>query len=141
VVFGVARPGSLRIEIPSGTGLRFLLVAKDGRLRADLPGEDAMFEGPGTMEVMDRLFGVELKPEDLVGALLGDPVESVRVVWRFDRALPAHVAIERANGSRLSLTLDDPEMDAPSEQAFSFGPPRLQSWTIGEMSDHLGLVR
>lgn len=141
VVFGVARPGSVRIEIPSGTGLRFLLVATDGRLRADLPGDDAMFEGPGTAEIMDRLFGVGLTPEDLVGALLGDPVESVRVVWRFERTRPAHIAIESANGSKLSLTVDDPEIAVPSEQAFSFGPPRLRSWTIGEMSERLGLVR
>ena len=48
VVFGVARPDSLRIEIPAGTGLRFLLVSKEGRLRAVLPGDDAMLEGPAT---------------------------------------------------------------------------------------------
>ena len=43
VVMGVARPDSLRIEIPDGGGLRFLLVCRNGRLRADLPRDGVAF--------------------------------------------------------------------------------------------------
>ncbi|MBK5255492.1 MAG: hypothetical protein JJE39_05615 [Vicinamibacteria bacterium] len=141
VVFGVARPDSLRIEIPSGTGLRFLLVATRGKLRADLPQDDAMFAGPGTADVMKRLFGVDVEPKDLVGALLGSPPESLPVSWRFEGARPTQVTLQGSDGARLSLTFDDPEIEPPSDRAFSFGPPRSRSWTLSEMSDRLGLVR
>lgn len=141
VVFGAARPDSLRIEIPAGTGLRFLLVAKDGLLRADLPGDDAMFEGPATSEVMNGLFGIDVAPKDLVGALLGSPPESLKVFWRFERALPAKMTILGSNATRLTLSLDEPEVQVPRSQAFDFGPPRGSAWTIREMADRLGLTR
>ena len=141
VVFGVARPDSLRIEIPAGTGLRFLLVAKGGRLRADLPGDDAMYEGPATTEVMNGLFGIALTPSDLVGAILGSPPESLSVSWRFDRSLPAQTSIRGANDTRLTLSLDEPEVRSPTPQAFDFGPPRARAWSLREMSDRLGLTR
>ena len=141
VVFGVARPDSLRIEIPAGTGLRFLLVAKDGRLRADLPEDDAMYEGPATTEVMDRLFGIDLSPRDLVGAILGPPPESLRVSWRFERSRPAQMTIRGSNDTRLTLSLDDPEIESPRGRAFDFGPPRARAWSLPEMSDRLGLTR
>ena len=141
VVFGVARPDSLRIEIPAGTGLRFLLVAKDGKLRADLPGDEAMFEGPATSEVMKALFGIDLAPQDLVGAILGSPPDSLSVSWRFERSLPARTTIRGSNDTRLTLNLDDPEIRLPGSRAFDFGPPRKSSWTLREMSDRLGLTR
>ncbi len=141
VVFGVARPDFLRIEIPAGTGLRFLLVAKDGRLRADLPGDDAMFEGPGTAEVMNSLFGIDLEPRDLVGALLGTPPATMNVGWRFEGTLPAQITILGSNATKLSLTLDDPETESPAAQAFEFGPPRRHLWTLRDMSERLGLRR
>jgi len=141
VVFGVARPDSLRIEIPAGTGVRFLLVSANGALRADLPQDDAMFAGPATAEVMDRLFGIDVSPKDLVTAILGAPPPAFRVGWRFDRSLPSQVIIDRASGASLSLTLKDPEIEAPPGRAFEFGPPRNQSWTLQEMSDRLGLKR
>jgi len=141
VVFGVARPDSLRIEIPAGTGLRFLLVAREGRLRADLPGDEAMFEGPATSEVMNGLFGIDLAPGDLVGAILGAPPESLRVAWRFERSQPAQMTIRGSNDTRLTLSLDDPEVRLPRPQAFDFGPPRKEAWTLREMSDRLGLTR
>lgn len=141
VVFGVARPDSLRIEIPAGAGLRFLLVAKNGRLRADLPGDDAMFEGPATTEVMNGLFGIDLSPKDLVGAILGSPPESLGVSWRFEQALPAQMTIRGSNNTRLTLNLDEPEVGAPRSRAFEFGPPRARAWSLREMSDRLGLTR
>lgn len=141
VVFGAARPEALRIEIPAGTGLRFLLVAKDGRLRADLPGDDAMYEGPATTEVMNALFGIELSPRDLVGAILGSPPDSLSLSWRFDRLLPVRLAIRGSNETSLVLSLDDPEIVAPRPQAFEFGPPRGRVWSLREMSDRLGLTR
>ncbi len=141
VVFGVARPDSLRIEIPAGTGLRFLLVARNGTLRADLPEDDAMFEGPGTSEVMNGLFGIDLRPNDLVDAILGSPPGSLRVVWRFDRRVPSQVIIHGSNATKLLLTLDDPEIESPADRAFEVGPARRHSWTLREMSNRLGLVR
>lgn len=141
VVFGVARPDSLRIEIPAGTGLRFLLVAREGTLRADLPGDDAMFEGPGTSEVMNGLFGIDLSPADLVSAILGAPPQSIGVGWRFEKTLPAQVNIRGANNTRLTLTLEEPEVESPRPRAFIFGPPRARVWTLREMSDRLGLTR
>lgn len=141
VVFGVARPDSLRIEMPDGAGLRFLLVSKGGSLRADLPRDDAMFKGPGTREVMDGLFGIDLEPKALVAAILGSPPNGFTAVWRFDRSLPAQVTIEGPNSTRLSLTLDDPEIKAPPAQAFDFPTPRQRLLTLEEMSDRLGLRR
>ncbi len=141
VILGVARPDRVRIEIPAGAGLRFLLVAKDGRLRAELPGDDAMFEGPGTAEVMNRLFGIDLEPKDLVSALLGSPPESLSVGWRFDRSGPVQVTIRGSNTTKLALTLDDTETESPAAQAFDFGPPRRYRWTLPEMSERLGLRR
>jgi hypothetical protein len=141
VVFGAARPEALRIEIPGGTGLRFILVAKDGKLRADLPGDDAMYEGPATTEVMDALFGIDLQPRDLVGAILGSPPDSVSVSWRFERSVPVRLTIRGSNETSLVLSLDDPEIVAPRPQAFEFGPPRARAWSLREMSDRLGLTR
>ncbi len=141
VVIGVARPDSLRIEIPSGAGLRFLLITREGRLRADLPGDDAMFEGPATGEIMNRLFGIDVEAKDLVGALLGSPPPSMNVTWRFELAQPAQVTLEGSNRTKLSLTVDDPEVESPADRAFAFPPPRARSWTVGEMSDRLGLRR
>jgi hypothetical protein len=141
VVFGVARPDSLRIEIPSGAGLRFLLVARDGRLRADLPEDDAMFEGPGTGEIMSGLFGINVEPKDVVAALLGSAPESMNVLWRFENSRPAQVILQGSNGTKLSLTVEDPEIESPHDEAFTFGPPREHSWTVGEMSARLGLTR
>ena len=141
VVFGVARPDSLRIEIPAGTGLRFLLVSKEGRLRAELPGDDAMFEGPATPEVMNGLFGIDLSPRDLVGAILGSPPGSLNVSWRFERSRPSQMIISGSNNTRLTLSVEDPDVRAPGARAFDFGPPRRSNWTLSEMSDRLGLVK
>jgi hypothetical protein len=141
VVFGVARPDALRIEIPDGAGLRFLLVSKDGRLRADLPREEAMFEGRGTREVMNELFGIDLDPASLVGALLGSTPDGFQVSWRFDRSRPAQVSIEGPGASRLTLTFDDPSPEAPSGRAFEFPRPRGNSLSLRDMSERLGLRR
>jgi hypothetical protein len=141
VVFGVARTNALRIEIPGGTGLRFLLVAKDGRLRADLPGDDAMFEGPATSEVMNGLFGIDLAPKDLVGAILGSPPASLNASWRFESSLPAQMSLRGSNDTRLTLSFDEPEFGSPLSRAFEFGPPRAHAWSLREMSDRLGLTR
>ena len=141
VVFGVARPDSLRLEVPSGTGLRFLLIARDGALRADLPGDDAMFEGPGTKEVMAGLFGIEISPKELVNAILGSPPSAMDVAFRFERALPAEVRIRGEGGTLLVLNLSDPEVAAPRPQAFAFGAPRDHVLSLVAMSERLGLTR
>jgi hypothetical protein len=141
VVFGVARPDALRLEIPAGAGLRFLLVARDGRLRADLPGDDAMFEGPATPEVMNGLFGIDLAPGDLVAAILGSPPASLDASFRFERSLPAQMTLRGANQTRLTLNFDEPEIQSPPSGAFDFGPPRARAWSLREMSDRLGLTR
>ncbi|MEO8499388.1 MAG: hypothetical protein ABI565_00635 [Vicinamibacteria bacterium] len=141
VVFGVARPDALRIEVPEGTGLRFLLVAREGRLRADRPGDDAMFEGPSTREVMSGLFGIDLSPSDLVNAILGAPPQHLDVGWRFERNGPAQVSIRGVSHIRLTLTLDEPEVESPRPEAFAPGPPRAHVLGLREMSERLGLTR
>ncbi len=141
VVWGVARPGLLRLEIPDGAGLRFLLVCRDGILRADLPRDDAMFEGPANREVMSRLFGIDLDPRALVEAILGTPPDGFSVTWRFERSSPTLVTIESADGTRLSMSLDNPETGAPPLRAFEFGPARGASLSLDEMSRRLGLRR
>ncbi len=140
-LFGVARPDALRIEIPSGAGLRFLLVARDGRLRADLPSDDAMFEGPETREVMEKLFGIDIEPRDLVSALLGSPPDSMTVEWRFEALKPAKMSLDARNGTRLSMTLDDPDVEPPAARAFEPGPARRTALSLREMADRLGLKR
>ena len=100
-----------------------------------------MFEGPGTTEVMNLLFGIDLEPKDLVNAILGSPAESLNVGWRFERTLPVQVTIRGSNATRLTLSLDEAEVQLPRSQAFDFGPPRGSAWTIREMADRLGLTR
>lgn len=141
VIFGVARPDFLRIEIPAGTGLRFLLVSRQGTLRADLPGDDAMFVGPGTKEVVNSLFGIDIEPADLVSAILGTPPKSLTAGWRFGDSLPTQVTIRGSNSTKLILNLDEPLLESPDGRAFDFGPPRAHSWTMEEMSTRLGLRR
>ncbi|MEO5763031.1 MAG: hypothetical protein ABIR28_12045 [Vicinamibacteria bacterium] len=141
VVFGLTKPASLRIEIPAGTGLRFLLVARDGKLRAELPGDDAMFEGPATSAVMKDLFGIDLSPADLVAAVLGAPPSTLNVSWRFDKTQPSLVTMRGADSTKFAIALDDPSVEPPPATAFAFGPPRGQSWTIEQMSVRLGLRR
>jgi hypothetical protein len=141
LIFGVAKPESLRIEIPAGAGLRFLLIAREGRLRAELPQDDAMYEGPATSAVMKALFGIELDPKDLVGAILGSPPVTLRVGWRFDQTRPSGMTLFGPNETRLTLNLEDPDLQAPGPSAFMFGPPRNERWTLSEMSERLGLVR
>lgn len=141
VIFGAAPPDSLRVEIPSGASLRFLLVTRGGRLRADLPPDNAMFEGPATAATMRDLFGIDLAPEDLVAALLGSPPRTLDGIWRFERSRPAQLTLTGPNGTTLKLTLDDPSTDAVSDQAFVFGPARPRSLSAPEMSERLGLVR
>lgn len=141
LVFGAARPDFLRIEIPAGSGLRFLLVTGNGELRADFPEDDATFRGNGTKEVMSELFGIELSPADLVAAILGSPPPPLSVRFRFEERLPVQLLIRDARGARLTLTLDEREMSAPRPEAFAFGPPRGRSWTLKEMSSRLGLRR
>lgn len=141
VVLGVARPDSLRIEIPDGGGLRFLLVCRNGTLRADLPRDGVVFEGPANREIMRQLFGIDLAPEALVGAILGASAEGFSVKWRFDRSNPTQVTIEGPDATRLSLTLDDPEIEAPPARAFEAGPIRGTRVSLEEMSERLGLRR
>lgn len=141
VVLGVARPDSLRIEIPDGGGLRFLLVCRNGTLRADLPREGVLFEGQANREVMHALFGIDLDPEALVGAILGSSPDGFSVRWRFEGSMPTQVTIEGSDATQLSLRLDDPEMAAPPARAFESGPIRGRRVSLDEMSDRLGLRR
>lgn len=141
VVLGMARPDSLRIEIPDGVGLRFLLVCRNGTLRADLPREGVVFEGPAKREVMFALFGIDLDPEALVSAILGAAPDGFAVRWRFERSMPTQVTIEGPDATQLSLTLDDPEIASPPARAFESGSIRGRRVSIDEMSDRLGLRR
>jgi hypothetical protein len=100
-----------------------------------------MFEGPATRDTMDDLFGIDIEPEDLAGALLGSPPRNMTVTWRFDRDLPAQVILGGSKAGKLSLTLDNPEVEPPPARAFFFGSPRGRSLTLREMSDRLGLKR
>ena len=141
VVIGVARPDALRIEIPSGSGLRFLLVTNGGKLRADLPPDDAMYEGPATSAVMDALFGVAFDPRDLVAALLGDAPPGIVTTWRFNRGQPARVSMKDGRGRELTLSVDESELQAPNARAFLFGPARRHTTSLTEMAETLGLKR
>jgi hypothetical protein len=141
VVLGVSRPDAVRIEIPSGTGLRFLLVARGGRLRAELPGDGVAYEGVATAEVMDDLFGIDFEPRDLVAAVLGNASPRLSTTWRFDRGRPSHTMMKGSDGRTLALSLDDAELAAPPAAAFEVLGGRGQSVTLREMSDRLGLRR
>jgi hypothetical protein len=141
LVFGAARPDFLRIEIPAGTGLRFLLVTGNGELRADFPEDDATFKGLGTKEVMSELFGIELSPADMVSAILGSPPPPLSVRFRFERGLPVQLIIRDARDAQLTMSLDEGEMSPPGPEAFEFPSPRARAWTLKEMSTRLGLHR
>ena len=100
-----------------------------------------MFEGPANREVMDALFGIDLDPEALVGAILGASPDGFSASWRFDRSMPTQVTIEGPDATQLSLTLDDPQIEAPPTRAFEWGPIRGTRVSLDEMSDRLGLRR
>ena len=76
-----------------------------------------------------------------MGAILGTPPESLGVSWRFERSRPAQMTIRGSNDTRLTLSLDEPEIESPLARAFDFGPPRARAWSLREMSDRLGLTR
>jgi hypothetical protein len=141
IVLGVTKPDLLRIEIPAGARLRFLLISTGGRLRADLPGDDAMFEGAASREVLETLFGVDFEVRDLVSALLGGEPEGMKVSWRFDAGRPSRIEMDGKEGRKLSLSLDDVELQAPAPSAFAFGPARGEMLSLDEMSRRLGLRR
>ena len=140
VLFGVDRAGSLRLEIPAGAGLRFLLVCRGDRLRAELPQEGASYEGEASAEVMSRLFGIDLAPRDLANAILGEAAAEVDARWRFDRGQPAALSLRRGETS-LPLTLADPETEAPGPDAFALRPIQGALLSLDDMAARLGLTR
>lgn len=110
---GFRRPDALRIEVPGPTGARFVAVAADGRLWAVFPSERAVYTGAARAEDFEQLLGLALAPAEVMDLLTG--VRSPRLrsyEARWGAALPRRIDATLADGTRLRVTVEDP--DAPA---------------------------
>jgi len=105
-----ARPSSLRVEIPSPTGLRLVVVTKEGALTAVFPKAQALYSGPATPETLGALLGIALAPGEIMDLLVGAAplrLRDVRVAW--GASLPERVEATLPDGTRLSARVRSPE--------------------------------
>ena len=141
VVLGMARPDALRIEIPAGASLRFLLTTNDGQLSAVLPLEGVRYDGEASPMVMSTLFGIDFGPQALVASALGGTDPGLDASWRFDRGAPSEIVLTGRSGGSLKLALDDVELVPPPPMAFRPSESGALSVSLDEMSRRLGLRR
>jgi hypothetical protein len=105
-----SRPSSLRVEIPSPTGARLVVVAKDGALTAVFPRAQALYLGHADPETLGALLGVALGPGEIMDLLVGLPparLRNVRFAW--GPQLPERVEATLPDGTRLSARVREPE--------------------------------
>jgi len=117
------RPDALRVEIPGPTGVRLVAVAREGKLTAVFPGEQAVFEGEAGAADLEALLGVALGPEEVMDLLVGSPSPRLRSYEaRWGPTLPRAIDATLPDGGRLKVTVDDAAAGvALSPQAFA--PP------------------
>jgi len=122
------RPDALRIEIPGPAGARLVAVARGGRLVAVLPGERAVLEREANPRELEALLGIALLPEELMDLLVGVPPRGARAYEvRWGRALPRRVFARLADGTRLSVGVDDADGGAGLSEA-AFEEPRHEGY-------------
>jgi hypothetical protein len=117
------RPDALRIEVPGPSGLRLLAVAREDRLLAAFPAERAFYAGSASPEAMDALLGVALSPPEVMDLLVGKGSPRLRAYRaRWGPALPRKIDATLPDGARLTLTIEDAELDAALPEA-AFAEP------------------
>jgi len=124
VLVGFRRPDALRIEVPGPAGARLIAVAQGERLWAVFPAERAIYTGAARAEDLAALLGVALAPSEVMDLLTG--VRSPRLVSyvaRWGAGLPAHVDATLADGTRLKVSVQEPEAPAPLGEAAFAEPP------------------
>lgn len=144
VVMGALRPDKIRIEVPSGGGIRFLFIVANGHIVAEDPSTRTRFTGAANEASLFDLFGVRLSTDELVASLFGKPPSRASTYeWRFEAGRPREVTIALQSGEGLSFRLDDPELERPPATAFAIDASRenYEPVTALEMSRHLGLRR
>lgn len=105
------RPDALRVEVPGPSGPRLTLVAAAGRVLAAFPGDRAYWEGEATAGSLEALLGVALTPAEVMDLLLGVPPASVRDYrGSWGRSVPRKVTASLADGSRLTVVVEDAEV-------------------------------
>jgi hypothetical protein len=117
------RPGELRIELPAATGLRLVVVARNGQLTAVFPKARAFFEGRADPEILKTLIGVELEPREIMDLFVGvgsPRLRALRVAW--GPALPARVEATLPDGTVLKARILAPEAGEPLPDG-AFSPP------------------
>ena len=123
-LLGFRRPDALRIELPGPAGPRLLVVARGGTLVAVFPAEGAFFTAPATAPEMESLFGVALAPTELGDLLLGvGPARLPRYEASWGRTLPREVRATFAGGARLTLRVEDAELNPSFPEAAFDAPP------------------
>jgi hypothetical protein len=118
------RPDALRIEVPGPAGARVIAVAASGRLWAVFPGERAFYSGVATRETLSYLLGVGLRPQEVIGLLVGvapEDVSDFRVGW--GPSVPERVRARLPDGARLELEVESarPGVELP-DAAFEEPP-------------------
>jgi hypothetical protein len=118
------RPDSLRIELPGPGGLRLLAVTRDGALAAVFPRERAVFRSTATPADLEALLGVSLSPSEVIDLLVGIPSPRLR---RYQAAwgpvVPRKLETELPDGAHLTVTVEQPEVDAAIAEAAFEEPP------------------
>jgi hypothetical protein len=127
-IVGFRRPDALRVELPAGTGLALLAVAREGRLVVAFPADRAFYEGAATPAALGALLGVALAPADLMDVLVGVQPAAVRALdVRWGPLAPSRVVALLADGTRLDAKVREPELGRPLGDA-AFASPATGGW-------------
>jgi hypothetical protein len=124
VLVACRRPDALRIELPGPGGLRLVAVTRDGTLSAVFPQERAVYSGAATPADLEALLGVGLSPPEVIDLLVGTPpprLRRYRAAW--GPVVPRKVEAELPDGAELTLTIEQPEIDAPIPDTAFEEPP------------------
>ena len=124
VLLGFRRPDGLRLEVPGPSGARLIAVTRQGSLLAVFPGERAVFSGPATEGELQALLGVALTPAEMMDLLVGvgsPRLRSYRAGWT--GAVPSRIEAVLPDGSRLSATVEEADLDPALGEAAFADPP------------------
>ncbi len=117
------RPDALRIEIPGASGARLLAVVAEGRLTAVLPADRAFLQHEASRSKLEALLGIALTAPELMDLLVGvRPDDAVDFRVRWGSALPRRIEARLADGTRVSVRVEDAEGDVALPAA-AFEPP------------------
>jgi hypothetical protein len=124
VIVAFRRPDALRLELPGPTGPRLLAVAATGQVWAVFPADRAIFVGQADAASMEALLGVALAPAELMDLLVGTGSPRLRSCdFRWGQASPRLVQAELPDGTRLKITVIEPEIGGAIPEKAFLPPP------------------